>query len=75
MLSPQDHNLHHAFGLESSNFAAVFTFWDRLGRTLNRRQTPPWWGKESWTPRGVVASSVPSTDETFVPLPESPPKP
>lgn len=74
MLSPRDHNLHHAFGLKSSSFAAVFTFWDRLGRTLNRRQTPPWWGKESWTPRGV-ASSVPSTDETFVPLPEPPPNP
>jgi sterol desaturase/sphingolipid hydroxylase (fatty acid hydroxylase superfamily) len=75
MLSPQDHNLHHAFGLKNSNFAAVFTFWDRLGSTLNRRQTPPWWGKESWSPRGVVASAVPSTDETFVPLPDPPPNP
>lgn len=67
MLSPKDHNLHHAFGLKNSNFAAVFTFWDRLGNTLNRRQSPPWWGKASWTPRGAIAGSAPATDETFVP--------
>lgn len=47
MLSPQDHTLHHAFGLESSNFAAVFTFRDRLGNKFDRRQVPPWWGKAS----------------------------
>jgi sterol desaturase/sphingolipid hydroxylase (fatty acid hydroxylase superfamily) len=48
MLSPRDHNLHHAFGLKNANYAAVFTFWDRLANTLNRRQEPPWWGKENW---------------------------
>jgi hypothetical protein len=38
-----------------------FWVWERsrrrcgIGRTLNRHQTPPWWGKDAWTPRGAVA--------------------
>lgn len=51
-LSPRDHNLHHAFGLKNSNYAAVFTIFDRLGGTLNRKQAPPWWGKQHWSPKG-----------------------
>lgn len=56
-MTPKDHNLHHALGLKNANFAAVFTFWDRIGRTLDRARTPPWWGKESWKPRADVAAS------------------
>jgi Delta7-sterol 5-desaturase len=59
MLSPKDHNLHHAFGLKNTNFAAVFTFYDRLAGTLNRRQAPPWWGKESWKPSGHLPVGSP----------------
>ena len=51
-MTPKDHNMHHALGLKNANFAAVFTFWDRIGRTLDRKRTPPWWGKASWKPRG-----------------------
>jgi lathosterol oxidase len=58
MLSPRDHNLHHAFGLKNSNFAAVFTFWDRIFGTLNRRQQPPWWGKEFWKPTGAARAGA-----------------
>jgi Delta7-sterol 5-desaturase len=62
MLSPKDHNLHHAFGLKNSNFAAVFTFWDRLASTLNRRQAPPWWGKASWKPVGALPVGSPPAE-------------
>jgi sterol desaturase/sphingolipid hydroxylase (fatty acid hydroxylase superfamily) len=61
-LGPRDHNLHHAFGLKNSNYAAVFTFWDWIGRTLNRHQIPPWWGKDAWTPRGAVAPAAIAPD-------------
>lgn len=67
-MTPKDHNLHHAFGLKNYNFAAVFTFWDRLGNTLNRRQDPPWWGKESWTPRAHKSAAAPAP--VLVPSPE-----
>lgn len=50
-MGPRDHNLHHTFGLKNINFAAVFTFWDRMFGTLDRAQQPPWWGKKSWTPK------------------------
>lgn len=50
-LGTRDHNLHHTFGLKNCNFAAVFTVWDRLCGTLDRTQVPPWWGKQSWSPR------------------------
>jgi lathosterol oxidase len=62
MLSPKDHNLHHAFGLKNSNFAAVFTFWDRVASTLNRRQAPPWWGKASWKPSGALPVGSPAAE-------------
>ena len=62
MLSPQDHNLHHTFGLKNCNFGAVFTFWDRMGGTLNRRERPPWWGmKTTWTPSGAAKDPAPSS--------------
>ncbi len=48
MLGTKDHNLHHAFGLKNHNFGAVFTFWDRMFGTLNRKDTAPWWGKATW---------------------------
>ena len=72
MLSPLDHNLHHHFGLRNSNFAAVFTFWDRIGNTLNRKVTPPWWGKAFWTPKGG-ATKVPTAgpDRTDEVMPEA----
>jgi lathosterol oxidase len=54
MLSVKDHNLHHAFGRKNANFAAVFTFWDRLGGTLNRTDSPPWWGKDGWGKKPAV---------------------
>jgi Delta7-sterol 5-desaturase len=57
-MTPRDHNLHHAFGLKNVNYAAVFTFWDRLFGTLNRKDVPPWWGKDFWRPRGNVAQSL-----------------
>jgi len=59
MLSPKDHNLHHAFGLKNSNFAAVFAVFDRVAGTLNRHQTPPWWGKTSWKPSGRLPVGSP----------------
>jgi Delta7-sterol 5-desaturase len=58
-LSPRDHNLHHASGLKNANFGAVFTIWDRLGHTLNRRDVPPWWGKESWKPAASKGRAAP----------------
>lgn len=48
MLSTKDHNLHHAYGLKNFNLGAVFTFWDRIGGTLNRKVSPPWWGNPNW---------------------------
>jgi lathosterol oxidase len=57
-MTPKDHNLHHHFGLKNANFAAVFTFWDRLFGTLNRTDRPAWWGVEAWTPKvGVPATA------------------
>jgi sterol desaturase/sphingolipid hydroxylase (fatty acid hydroxylase superfamily) len=50
-MTPKDHNLHHHFGLKNANFAAVFTFWDRLFGTLNRTDRPPWWGVDGWVPK------------------------
>jgi lathosterol oxidase len=61
-MTPKDHNLHHAFGLKNANYAAVFTFWDRIGRTLDRVRVPPWWGKTSWRPRGD-ATAAPQINE------------
>lgn len=49
LLGTKDHNLHHAYGLKNANFGAVFTFWDRLGRTLDRVKVAPWWGKDGWS--------------------------
>jgi Delta7-sterol 5-desaturase len=57
-MTPKDHNLHHAFGLKNANYAAVFTFWDRIGRTLDRAHVAPWWGKDAWRPRGVVTAPL-----------------
>lgn len=57
-MTPKDHNLHHAFGLKNANYAAVFTFWDRIGRTLDRARTPPWWGKTDWRPRGGTSAAA-----------------
>jgi lathosterol oxidase len=52
-LGPRDHNVHHAHGLRNVNFAAVFTFWDRIGGTMSR-EDPPWWGMTTvWRPRGA----------------------
>jgi sterol desaturase/sphingolipid hydroxylase (fatty acid hydroxylase superfamily) len=60
LLGTKDHNLHHAFGLKNCNFAAVFSFWDRLGGTIDRKTTPPWWGmQEPWTPK---ASPLPRSE-------------
>jgi lathosterol oxidase len=61
-IGTRDHNLHHAYGLRNYNFAAVFSFWDRLFGTLNRSVEPPWWGKDFWQPKaglGKSASKVP----------------
>lgn len=64
-IGTRDHNLHHAYGLKNYNFAAVFSFWDRLFGTLNRSVQPPWWGQDAWTPkvgvaRGKLAAAAPS---------------
>jgi sterol desaturase/sphingolipid hydroxylase (fatty acid hydroxylase superfamily) len=66
----RDHNLHHAYGLRNYNFAAVFTFWDRIFGTLNRAVEPPWWGKESWRPQGRGA--VPAEVDAVAPAPGLP---
>jgi sterol desaturase/sphingolipid hydroxylase (fatty acid hydroxylase superfamily) len=67
LLTTRDHNLHHTYGLKNCNYAAVFSFWDRLFGTLNRRDVPPWWGKDFWTPtRG--ASPKPKDGPDMVPL-------
>ena len=53
LLGPKDHNLHHTFGLKNCNYAAIFTFWDKLGGTLDREREPPWWGLNMvWRPKG-----------------------
>ncbi len=58
-----DHNLHHAYGLRNYNFAAVFTFWDRLFGTLNRSVLPPWWGQDFWQPKaGLEKIAKPDAD-------------
>jgi Delta7-sterol 5-desaturase len=60
ILGPKDHNLHHTFGLKNCNYAAVFTFWDRLGGTLDRVKSPPWWGMTMmWRPKGSPQPSTP----------------
>jgi sterol desaturase/sphingolipid hydroxylase (fatty acid hydroxylase superfamily) len=66
-VTTRDHNLHHTYGLKNCNFAAVFTFWDRLFGTLNRRDVPPWWGKDFWVPK-VGASTKPVAGPDMVPL-------
>jgi sterol desaturase/sphingolipid hydroxylase (fatty acid hydroxylase superfamily) len=66
-MTPKDHNLHHHFGLKNANFAAVFTFWDRIFGTLNRTDRPPWWGIDNWVPkvgvpaRGAQTEGAPET--------------
>ena len=59
-LTTRDHNLHHTYGLKNCNFAAVFTFWDRIFGTINRHAVPPWWGKKSWSPKVGVRSTAPT---------------
>lgn len=60
LMTTRDHNLHHTYGLKNCNYAAVFTFWDRLFRTINRHAIPPWWGKKSWSPKVGARSTVPT---------------
>ncbi len=51
---PKDHNVHHSFGLKNCNFAAVFTLWDRLMGTMDRKTIPVWWAKELATEAKVA---------------------
>jgi len=44
-IGPQDHNVHHARGLENKNFSAIFSVWDLLFGTLDR---------EGWTQGAMV---------------------
>jgi lathosterol oxidase len=68
LLSTKDHNLHHAFGLKNANFAAVFTFWDRIAGTLNRVDVAPWWRAESegnteaWRPSASPSLARPAIE-------------
>jgi sterol desaturase/sphingolipid hydroxylase (fatty acid hydroxylase superfamily) len=62
-MTPKDHNLHHHFGLKNGNFAAVFTFWDRLFGTLNRKDRPAWWGIDGWKPTVGGAAPTPATTD------------
>lgn len=66
-LTTRDHNLHHTYGLKNCNYAAVFTFWDRLFSTLNRRAVPPWWGKKFWTPKVGVPAATPTAGPDMPP--------
>jgi lathosterol oxidase len=43
LLTPKDHNLHHAYGERNYNFAVLFTAWDRMFGTYNSSTTAPWW--------------------------------
>jgi sterol desaturase/sphingolipid hydroxylase (fatty acid hydroxylase superfamily) len=70
-MTTRDHNLHHTYGLKNCNFAAVFTFWDRLFGTINRKAIPPWWGKKHWTPKVGVASTKPVAGPDMPPLGDS----
>lgn len=67
LVTTRDHNLHHTYGLKNCNYAAVFTFWDRLFGTLNRRDSPPWWGVDHWVP-SVGATKRPMAGPDMVPL-------
>ncbi len=73
-MTPKDHNLHHAFGLKNANYAAVFTIWDRLGSTLNRRQEPPWWGKDNWRAGAAQAAAKASAPVVYDDLEPAPQK-
>lgn len=44
-IGPQDHNVHHARGLENRNFSAIFSGYDWLFGTLDR---------EGWTQNAMV---------------------
>ena len=66
-VTTRDHNLHHTYGLKNCNYAAVFTFWDRLFGTLNRRDFPPWWGVDNWIPK-AGATKRPTAGPDMVPL-------
>ena len=44
-IGPQDHNVHHARGLENRNFSAIFSCYDLLFGTLDR---------EGWTQNAMV---------------------
>ena len=44
-IGPQDHNVHHARGLENRNFSAIFSVWDWAFGTLDR---------EGWTQNAMV---------------------
>ncbi len=61
--STKDHNLHHTFGLKNVNFAAVFAIWDRLGRTLEREKSPPWWGKPEWRLKTTAPKDGPNATD------------
>lgn len=63
-ITTKDHNLHHTYGLKNSNFAAIFTIWDRIFGTLNRKDAPPWWGKsEMWKPSANTSDASSSANE------------
>lgn len=46
MIEPRDHNLHHSSGRTNRNYAAIFTLWDRMFGTLNRKGDPYWWASD-----------------------------
>jgi lathosterol oxidase len=43
LLSPKNHNLHHAYGQQNKNFSAIFTIFDRLFGTFDSSE--PFWYK------------------------------
>ena len=61
-MTPKDHNLHHHFGLKNCNYAAVFTFWDRIFGTLNRADRPAWWGIDGWVPQAAAREPLPAAE-------------
>jgi sterol desaturase/sphingolipid hydroxylase (fatty acid hydroxylase superfamily) len=46
LVAPRDHNNHHNFGKLNTNYAALFTIWDRICGTLNRKADPYWWASD-----------------------------
>jgi hypothetical protein len=64
-IGPQDHNVHHARGLENRNFSAIFSGWDWLFGTLDREGWTrdafiPYWTAEDRAKAAAAAATASS---------------